>query len=297
MPNSNILAIIDSNPNVMLKPILFTDYEAVTKYNLVITYEDSTTKKVELVQNDKTRPYKVVYKKNGQLVSVIGVPKVYEINEASKYCDFVNRTMDSKDLLFEMDCSNQFECTKARFYLKDIRDIIDIVSEGLLEDPEDNMEVGSFTMYPIYLNEHSCQNTIHCTVDENNKVTLTARVTKMGETLTSEEYSEFTILSVTSPVIVDSSIFSKVNQVPLIIPEEMLDKEFKVILKYFIKEINHPVFDEFTVIASRKSEEDETVESAPRAVTTQTMKYLGDNVDELLDIDLTPGYKQFRYTE
>ena len=288
---SYIATTIDSNP-AMLKPILFTDYKAVTKYNLKITYEDSTFKNVELVQNDTSRPYKITYKKEGQLFTVIGIPKVYEINEGSKYCDFVNRTLDSKDLLFEMDCSEKFQCTKARFFLKDIRDIIDIVAEGYNEDPDDNMEVGLFTMYPIYLHEHSCQNTIHCTVDDELKVTLIARVTKMGETLAEDEYSDFTILSVTSPVIVDPDVEPEANKVPLIFTEESLDTEIKVILKYFVKEINHPVFDEFTIVASKKKEDEGEV--VYEAVTSQDMKYLGDNVDVLLDLDLTPGYKEYR---
>ena len=288
---SYIATTIDSNPT-MLKPILFTDYKAVTKYNLKITYEDSTFKNVELVQNDTSRPYKITYKKEGQLFTVIGIPKVYEINEGSKYCDFVNRTLDSKDLLFEMDCSEKFQCTKARFFLKDIRDIIDIVAEGYNEDPDDNMEVGLFTMYPIYLHEHSCQNTIHCTVDDELKVTLIARVTKMGETLAEDEYSDFTILSVTSPVIVDPDAEPEANKVPLIFTEESLDTEIKVILKYFVKEINHPVFDEFTIVASKKKEDEGEV--VYEAVTSQDMKYLGDNVDVLLDLDLTPGYKEYR---
>lgn len=290
----NITVTIDSNP-VMLKPILFTDYTAVTKYNIKITYEDYTVKNVELIQNDTTRPYKIVYKKEGQLFTVIGVPKIYEINERSKYCDFVNRTMDSKDLLFEMDCSEKFQCTKARFYLKDIRDIIDIVAEGYIEDPEDNMQVdGTFTMYPIYLHEHSCQNVIHCTVDDNLKVTLTARVTKMGETLSDNEYSDFTILSVSNPVIIDPDVEPEVNKVPLVFTEDSLDKEIKVILKYFVKEINHPVFDEFTIIASKQTEDDGT-ELLTEAITTQDTEYLGDNSREILDMTLTPGYKPYEH--
>lgn len=58
----NIHVIIDHTPS-MIKPILFASYEAITKYNIHIIYEDSTTKDVELVQKDKERPYKFTFKK------------------------------------------------------------------------------------------------------------------------------------------------------------------------------------------------------------------------------------------
>ena len=200
--------------------------------------------------------------------------------------------MASDDLLFDVDCSQLHECTKARFYLKDIRDIIDLANEPS-EDPEDPMQVYPFTMYPIYLNNHSCQNTINCVVDDELKVTLTAEVTKMGDPLAEEEYSDFTILSVSSPVTVDEELV-EVNKVPLVFTEESLNTEIKVILKYYIKEINHPVFDEFTIIASRKQEEVETT-TLNRAVTTQDMQYLGDGLEPALGSGLSPGYKPYQY--
>ena len=119
-----------------LKPILFTNYKVITKYDIEITYEDSTTKTVELVQGDKGRPYKFVIKKDGQLLEVTGVPKIKEISEHRCFCDFANRTLDSNDLLIELDCSSQYECNKVRFYLKDIRDIVDIINE-VEEQPEE----------------------------------------------------------------------------------------------------------------------------------------------------------------
>lgn len=291
--DETIIAIIDNNP-VCLKPILFTTYTPITKYNLEITYEDSTTKSVELVM-DKERPYKIIYKKEGKLINVTGIiSKIYEINEASKFCDCTNKIMDSTDLLIELDCSEKFECTKVRLYLKDIRDIIDIVTEGYSDDPDDDKHPENFTMYPIYLNEHSCQNTIRCIVDDDLKVTLTSRVTKMGETLIDWEYSDFAIVSVTDPVTINTELFGN-NIVPLIFTEDSLNKEIKVILKYFINEINHPVFDEFTIIATRKEEIEEKV--LEKAVTSADMQYLGDRVDEILDLDLTPGFKAYRYME
>lgn len=287
----NIDVVINHIPTT-IKPILFTQYDTITKYMLHITYEDNTTKDVELVQQDKTRPYKFIYKHEGQLLSVIGVPKIYEVKNTCKYSDFPNRIMSSDDLLFDVDCSQLHECTKARFYLKDIRDIIDLANEPI-EDPEDPMQVYPFTMYPIYLNNHSCQNTINCTVDDELKVTLTAEVTKMGDPLAEEEYSDFTILSVSSPVTVDEELV-EVNKVPLVFTEESLNTEIKVILKYYIKEINHPVFDEFTIIANRKQEEVETT-TLNRAVTTQDMQYLGDGLEPALGSGLTPGYKPYQY--
>ena len=288
-----ISVLVDNNP-VCLKPILFTNYTAITKYNLEITYEDSTTKSVELVM-DKERPYKIIYKKDGKLLTAIGIiSKIHEINEASKFCDFVNKTMDSSDLLIELDCSEKYECTKVRLYLKDIRDIIDIVMEGYNEDDSNN-QTETFTMYPIYLNGHTCKETIKCIVDEDLKVVLNSEITKDGQPLVSWDYSDFTIVSVTEPVTVDNELFG-IDTVPLVFTEESLDKEIKVILKYFVHEIDHLVFEEFTVIASKK-EIELPEEVLDKAVTSADMQYLGDNIHEVLDLDLTPGYKPYRYNK
>lgn len=300
MSNSNKDIIVsyteNLGPSPTYKPILYSTYETVTKYNLVIYYEDTTTKEVELVQRDKDRPYRITYKKEGQLLTVTGIPTVYEISESSKFCDFPNKVMDSKDLLFEMDCSSKYECSKARFYLKDIRDIIDLVTEGLEDNPDDPMEITPITLYPIYLNGYSCQNIVNCTVDENLTVILTSEVTKMGDPLTPEEYSDFRILSVEGPVIVNPDVSPEDNKIPLKFTEDTLDKEIKIIIKYFIKEINHPVFDEFTVKASlKKDEPEEGNDTKLRAATTQDMQYLGDGLKPALGSGLTPGYKPYQY--
>lgn len=289
---ANIDVVINKIPT-SIKPILFTQYDAITKYNLHITYEDSTTKDVEIVQQDKDRPYKFIYKHEGQLLSVIGIPKVYEIKDSCKYTDLPNRTMASDDLLFDVDCSQYLECNKARFYLKDIRDIIDLAKEPI-EDPDDPMEVYPFTMYPIYLNGYSCQNIIHCRVNDELKTTLTAKVTKMGEDLSEEDYSDFEVIYVSDSV---ANEVLETNKFSLTFTEETLDKEIKVILKYFIKEINHPVFDEFTIIASKKEEETDDTNTLKRAVTTQDPQYLGDGLKTGLGSDLMPGFKPYKYKE
>ena len=277
-----------------IKPILFTQYDTITKYMLHITYEDSTTKDVEIVQQDKERPYKFIYKHEGKLLSVIGIPKVYEIKDKCKFTDFPNQTMASDDLLFDVDCSQFLSCNKVRFYLKDIRDIVDLTKEPI-EDPEDPMEVYPFTMYPIYLNGYSCQNVIHCKVDDEFKVTLTAKVTKLGEDLSEKDYSGFSILSVPSPVTINGELFEN-NKVPLIFTKESLDTEIKIVLKYYINEIKHPVFDEFTIIASDKDKEETDDKPVPdRAVSTQDPEYLGDGLKPALGSGLTPGFKPYQY--
>lgn len=282
-------------PNPTFKPILYTTYDTITKYNLTIYYEDGTNKNVELVQKDKDRPYRITYKKEGQLFTVTGVPTVYEISENSKFCDFSNTVMDSKDLLFEMDCSSKYNCEKARFYLKDIRDIIDMVTEGLEDDPNDPMEINPITVYPIYMNNTSCENICKVKVDSSMITVLTFEVTKMGDPLDKEEYSDFTVLSVDNSDIIYE--ITNDNQVTLYLTKDTLDKEIKIIVKYFIKEINHPVFDEFTIIASSKEDEEETTTSSKltRAVSTQDMQYLGDGLEPALGSGLTPGFKQYQY--
>lgn len=289
--------VYDENlgPIPTLKPILYTTYNAITKYNLIIYYEDYTTKNVELVLKDKTRPYRITYKKEGQLLTVTGIPNVYEISESSKFCDFPNKVMDSKDLLFEVDCSSQYECDKARFYLKDIRDIIDLVTEGLDDNPNDPMENTPVTLYPIYLNGYSCQNVINVTVDENLTTSIISEVTKMGDPLTHDDYSDFTVLSIESPVTL-TEVSQEDNKIGLQFTEDSLDKEIKIVIKYFIKEINHPVFDEFTLKASlKKDDEEETTDVVTRAATTQDMQYLGDGLEPALGSGLTPGYKPYQY--
>lgn len=276
-----------------LKPILFTTYTPITKYNLEITYEDSTTKTVELVM-DKERPYKVVYKKDAKLHTVTGIfSKVYEINESSKFCDFVNRTMDASDLVLEMDCSEKYECTKVRFYLKDIRDIIDLELEGYITDSQE------VTKYPIYLNGNSCKYVTYCEVDENLEVTLDAKVTKDGKEIEPWGYADFQILSISEPGITVNTEKFATNKVPLVFTEEALGKDIYIIIKYFVYEIDHIVCDEFLVVASKKTttddkpvEEDTDVLDEP--VTTQDTQYLGDDY-EVLDLDLTPGFKPYRY--
>lgn len=293
----NITTVINNN-HIMIKPILFTTYEKITKYNLTITYEDDTNKIVELIQNNKERPYKFIYKKEGQLLSIIGVPTIYEINEGTKFCDFTNKVMDAEDLLFEVDSSTQFESTKARFYLKDIRDIIDLVTEGF-PDPEDPIEVLPVTMYPIYLEGHSCQSPVtYIFQDDSLIMNLTSEITKNGESLSIDQYSDFKVLSVDFNKIdentnVDYTITEN-NKFSLNITENLLDTEIKVVLKYFIKEINHPVFDEFTIIPTRnlKNTDDNVL---LRAVSTQDMQYLGDGLEPALGAGLTPGYKPYQY--
>lgn len=288
------IEVVVSGTKTMLKPILFTTYESETKYNLHITYEDSTTKDVELVQNCKDRPYKFVYKKEGKLLQSIGIPKIYEINEGNKYVDFPNKVMDSSDLLFVVDCSNKYECIKTKFYLKDIRDIVDIAIEG--EDPNDPMDIFPITTYPIYLNGYSCQNIIKLKVDDTMITTLTPEITKMGEPLTSEDYSDFSVIAIS-----DQDIIYEVgedNVITVYMTEATLDKEIKITVRCFIKEINHPIFDEFVFTVSKKSDDDteeDTGYSLRRAVSTQDMQYLGDGLETGLGNDLTPGFKPYRY--
>lgn len=297
--DKTITTVIDNNP-ITIKPILFTTYKTITKYDITITYEDDTTKVVEIVQNDKHRPYKFIYKKDGQLLSIIGVPTLYEINEGNKFCDFENRVMDASDLLFEVDSSTQFESTKARFYLKDIRDIIDLSIEGF-PDPDDPMDIFPVTMYPIYLAGHSCQNPIKYVLPDDSLIlNLTSEVTKNGEPLLEDQYNDFKILSVDFNKISDTSditfTITENNKFSLEITEDLLDTEIKVILKYFITEINHPVFDEFTIIPTRQQPPVvEDLLGGRQAVSTQDMQYIGDGLKTGLGNDLTPGYKPYKY--
>lgn len=296
--NTNEISVtIDSNP-ITYKPILFTTYDTISKYILNITYEDSTTKTVELVENDKDRPYRIVFKREGKLITATGVPRVIrEINECSSFCDFANRIMDSNDLLIELDCSSEYQCTKVRFYLKDIRDIRDLVNEPLEgeEEPVDS----NHTMYPIYLNGLSCMDKITCIVDEELNTTLYSQITKMGEVLSRDQYSDFTVFTTNPDIIItpiepeDGDVEDKVS---LKVPEELIDTEIKIIIRYFINEMNHPVFDEFTIIPTNKVEEIEpgTYKVLTRAVTTQDTQYLGDGLKPALGVGLTPGYKQYR---
>ena len=294
MPSYIEPAVIDVNPT-MLKPILFTTYKPITKYILDITYEDSTTKQVELVQGDKNRPYRVVFKKDGKLITATGIPKIYEINEANRFCDFVNRVMDSEDLLIELDCSSTYECTKVKFYLKDIRDIIDIAIEGE-PDIGGGIEDIPLTKYPIYLNGFDCTTKIRCLVDEDLNVDLTSLITKLGEPLSREQYSDFTVFTVNDDVdTMVSTIESDEagDHFVVSISEEKLDTEITLIIRYFVDEINHPVFDEFIIIPFRQTDNEET-RTLDRAVTTADMQYLGDGLKPALGVGLTPGYKQYR---
>ena len=293
MPSYIEPAVIDVNPK-MLKPILFTTYKPVVKYNIEITYEDSTTKTVELVQQDKNRPYKVVFKKEGKLVTAIGVPRIYEVNESCTFCDFVNTVMDASDLLIELDCSSEFECTKVRFYLKDIRDIVDLAVEGYIEEPVEDIPL---TRYPIYLNGFPCTTKIYCKVNEDLTIDLYSQITKIGEPLLRDQYSDFTVFTVDSDaiatVLTDQDTEDK-DKFILSVPEELMDTEIKLIIKYFINEINHPVFDEFTIIPVKEIESEDDTNVLTRAVTTADMQYLGDGLKTALGVGLTPGYKQYR---
>lgn len=289
----NIEVIVNGN-KTMIKPILFTTYDSITTYNLHITYEDDTSKDVELVQKCKDRPYKFIYKKEGKLLESTGIPTIYEINEKSKYTDFANTVMDSNDLLFIVDCSTKYESIETKFYLKDIRDIVDLSKEDIV-DPEDPMDIFPVTMYPMYLNGYSCENIIKLQVDDSMLTTLTPEITKMGEVLPEEEYSDFEVLSISDQDIIYEVVDN--NIINLYMTENTLDKEIKITVKCFIKEINHPIFDEFTFIVSKKDKNEDNVETASvkRAVTTQDMQYLGDGLETGLGNDLTPGFKPFRY--
>lgn len=264
--DNNKIVLLGTN-NTIIKPILFTNYTSETTYYLNITYEDETTKTVELVQNDKERLYKIIYKKEGKLLTITGViKKIYEINENSKFCDFTNKTMDSEDLLFTVDYSDQYELHTANFYLKDIRDIIDIANEETddddpveepndpvedpIEEPEDeDIPLSYYTLYPMYLNNKPYNEVIECEVDEELKGTLTAHITKNTNILPNTEYSGFTVLSVESPAMFDYTADLEPNKVPIMFTEECLNKEIKIVLSYFVNEIRHPIFEEFRVKA------------------------------------------------
>lgn len=297
MPNYIEPAVIDVNP-ITLKPILFTTYNPVIKYNIEITYEDSTTKTVELVQGDKNRPYKVVFKKEGRLITATGVPTIREVSESCKFCDFTNRVMDSNDLLIELDCSGTYECTKVRFYLKDIRDIVDLANEN--NDDDDDTKVPGetpITRYPIYLNGLQCTTKIYCRVDEDFNIDLTSLVTKIGEPLHRYQYSDFTVFTVDDNIEVVTPVTQETEfgeSFKLIVSEELLNKEIKLIIKYHIYEIEHPVFDEFTIIPFKDKPEPDNKKTLSRAVSTADTQYLGDGLKSALGVGLTPGYKQYR---
>lgn len=295
MPSYIEPAVIDMNP-VCMKPILFVDYDAVTKYNLTITYEDSTTKTVELVQGDKTRPYTVVFKKDGTLITVTGVPKIYEISEGNKFCDFCNRTMDSNDLLIELDCSSEYNCSKVRFYLKDLRDITDIIGETT----NDMMNIIA-PKYRIYLNGFTCETKIKCILSEPSfDINLTSSIMKLDTELSEDEYSDFRIYLDDVEAVYDY----KDNKIHIEFRDEYdeniykkyLNKEIKIVVRYFVKEIDHPVFDEFTIIPIIEDEttDEDTGTVLTRAVTTADMQYLGDGLKTALGVGLTPGYKEYR---
>lgn len=295
MPSYIEPVVIDSMP-VTLKPILYTTYDTHVRYLLTITYEDSTTKQVELVQKDKNRPYKVVFKKEGKLITATGVPTIKEIRECSRFCDLPNRILDSNDLLIELDCSGTYDCSKVRFYLKDLRHIVDLAKES--DDDYDNLlAYDSHTKYPIYLNGFSCMTKIYCKIDENYDILLKSQITKFGEPLIRDAYSEFDVFTIDfdlDQTLLDSDDSEITDNIILHIPEELIDKEIKVVIRYFIKEIDHPVFDEFTIIPVKEIEEIDTGSSLSRAVSTQDMQYLGDGLKTALGVGLTPGYKQYR---
>lgn len=288
----NIAVVVDGS-KTFIKPILFTTYDSETKYNLHITYEDSTTKEVEVVQNCMGRPYKFIYKKEGKLLSSIGIPKIYEINEGNKYVDFPNKVMDSSDLLFVLDCSEKFQHSEIKFYLKDIRDIIDLANE---EDPDDPMEIFPVTTYPIYLNNHSCENTIKLYVTKDNMdVTLTPTITKLGDPLSKDDYSDCNIIKISEDIVFD---INDDGSFKLHMTDETVDKEFKVTIRCYIKEIKHPVFDEFTILVEKKDnivDIDTDNTDLLRAITTQDTQYLGDGALERIGNDLTPGFKPYKY--
>lgn len=301
MPNNideKLYVVIDSNPKIY-KPILYTTYESKTKYDLHIVYEDQTTKDIELVQNDKDRPYKFVFKRDGKLITAVGVPTVREINECNKMCDFVNKIMDSNDLLIELDCSSEYECNKLRFYLKDVRDIIDINEP--VKEPEYSPK--EHTIYHMYLNKYSCDTIIPCNVVQKDDIftaTLSLQLTKLGEYLTREQYSDFDIFAFDfDPILTVEDIQEDetVEKVKMIIPEELLDSEITLIVRYFITEIEHPIFDEFVIIPSKATtdEDNESTQTVlTRAVSTQDTQYLGDGLKPALGVGITPGYKEYR---
>lgn len=293
MPNCINPGIIDVNPTT-LKPILFTTYKPITKYILDITYEDSTTKQVELVTGDRKRPYQFTFKKEGKLITAIGVPKVYQISEGNKFCDFVNRVMDSEDLLIELDCSSTYSCTKVKFYLKDVRDIEDLFPE------EDNNECSCgcncttdlVSKYPIYLNGFDCKTKIRCLVDDDLEAYLEATITKVGETLSEDQYKDFDVFVFDEDNKINVYKYNEHGKFVLRVTEDLLETEVKILIKYFVNEIDHPVYDEFTIIPFRKDEEDG--KTLDKAVTTQDTQYLGDGLKPALGVGMTPSYKQYR---
>ena len=297
----DILSVTIDNNLKTFKPILFSTYESITKYNIHINYEDESVKDIELVQGDKDRLYTFTFKHNGKLITKTGVPKIHEINECNKMCDFVNKIMDSNDLLIELDCSGEYECSKVRFYLKDVRDIIDLANEPI-EEPgkDDNIK---HTIYPIYLNNHSCKDIISCKVTEEDGIfstVLSSQIIKSEKPLSKEDYSDFDIFAFDFDPIVSSIETSEdelIEKVKLVIPEELLDTEITLIVRYFINEINHPVFDEFTIIPSKNIKEDtddSDITVLTHAVSTQDMQYLGDGLKPALGVGMTPSYKEYR---
>lgn len=254
---SRYIETIDEIPTIA-KPILFTTYDDITKYILHIKYEDETVKDVEIVPNDKNRLYKFTYKKEGKLFTVTGIPSVYEIKENIPYTDITNTVLEANDLLFKVDHSDEYESKLATFYLKDIRDIVDIASETSTEDPGDDMGIIPIAQYVMYVNNHSSESVINCTTDDSLRVDLKSEITKMGDPLQEGEYSGFSIVEVTMPdkvpLIETDEIKYEVdgnNSFHIIIPEVLLGHEFRFTLKYYVKEINKSVFDEFKICITK----------------------------------------------
>lgn len=302
MPSYIEPAVIDMNP-VCLKPILFTTYDKSVKYNLTITYEDSTTKTVELVTGDVNRPYKVVFKKEGELITAIGIPKIiYEISEGNKFCDFCNKIMDSNDLLIELDCSIQYNCNKVRFYLKDLRDIVDILIENPFSETNFQSDVDT-SQYRIYLQGQTCDTVIKYDMTNTSEINLKAFIAKLSRVLSQDECSNFKVFvdGAEAEITCRDDTFIHIefkDEYGNNIYENYLNKEFKIIIKYFVNELNHSVFDEFTIIPYIKDETTEEPEDVmpvlTRAVTTADMQYLGDGLKPALGVGLTPGYKEYR---
>lgn len=286
---------IDSNPKTF-KPILYTTYGSMIKYILHIVYEDESSKDIELDPNNTNKLYKITFKRDGKLITVTGVIRnIFQISECNKMCDFANKIIDSEDLLIEVDCSDQYKCNKVRFYLKDIRDIVE-VSNTDNEDKE-----LPYTTYPIYLNGYTCDKVIQCEVFKENevyKINLSSKITKLGVPLNRDQYSDFDIFVLDFDpeiTIVESEDDETNNNVLLTIPEELLNNKFTLILRYFVTEINHAVFDEFTILPIINEENDSEQEIIlTRAVTTQDTQYLGDGIKPALGVGMTPGYKEYR---
>lgn len=287
-------AVIDMSP-VSLKPILFTTYDKSVKYDLTITYEDGTTKTVELVTGDVNRPYKVVFKKDGTLITAIGIPKIiYEITENNKFCDFCNRIMDANDLLIEMDCSMEYTCNRVRFYLKDLRDIVDILTEDPFSETNFQPDVDT-SQYRIYLQGLTCDTYIMYDVSDTLKMRLKPSIGKLNRALSIDECS--------APIVFPVDFNANINideheYIDIEIDEDYIGLELKLVIRYFVNEIEHPIFDEFTIIPYIKDETTEEPEDAmpvlTRAVTTADMQYLGDGLKPALGAGLTPGYKEYR---